>query len=39
MFIPDPAKTTYSGINDAAGAPFFFNGFARFVYNVNGFGA
>lgn len=36
VFIPDPAKTTYDGINDAAGNPFFFNGFAKFVYNVGG---
>ena len=36
VFIPDPAKTTYDAINDAAGAPFFFSGFAKLVYNVGG---
>ena len=31
---PGPAGSTYSGVNDSAGAPFYFNGFARYVYNV-----
>ena len=38
VFMPDPAKTTYDGINDAAGAPFYFNGLAKLIYNVGAFG-
>jgi len=29
LFTPDPAKGTYSGINDAAGSPFYFNGMPK----------
>lgn len=33
IFTRDPANGTYSGINDAAGTPFYFNGLPKFVYN------
>lgn len=36
-FIPDPAKSTYAGINDDAGQPFYFNGMTKFIYNVGVF--
>ncbi len=35
---PDPAKGTYAGINDSTGAPFFFNGLAKLIYNTAHFG-
>lgn len=38
LFIPDPAKGTYSGLNDAAGTPFYFNGLPKLVYNPAAFG-
>ena len=38
LFIPDPAKGTYTGINDAAGAPFYFNGLPKLIYNPAAFG-
>jgi plastocyanin len=38
LFVPDPAKGTYTGINDAAGAPFYFDGLPKFVYNGAAFG-
>ena len=34
--IPDPTGAKYSGINDAAGAPFWFNGQTRLVANPLG---
>jgi plastocyanin len=37
-FVPDPAKGTYSGINDAAGTPFYFDGQGKFIYNLQAFG-
>jgi plastocyanin len=33
LFVPDPAHAKYEGINDAAGAPFYFNGLAKLIYN------
>lgn len=33
LFIPDPAKGTYAGINDAAGEAFYFDGLLKFIYN------
>ena len=33
LFIPDPAKGTYAGINDAAGEAFYFDGLPKFIYN------
>jgi plastocyanin len=32
-FTPDAAAATYSGLNDAAGNPFYFNGKPKLVYN------
>ena len=29
LFMPDPAKGKYAGINDAAGKPFYFDGLAK----------
>jgi plastocyanin len=37
LFVPDPAKSMYSGINDAAGNPFYFNGLPKLVYNPAAF--
>jgi plastocyanin len=34
IFIPDPQKATYEGINDAAGQPYYFDGLPKFIYNV-----
>jgi plastocyanin len=34
IFTPAPDKSTYSGIADAAGKPFWFNGMPKFAYNV-----
>jgi plastocyanin len=36
--VPDPAGTKYEGINDSTGAPFFFNGLGKLIYNVGVFG-
>ena len=33
-FVPDPAGAKYEGITDSAGAPFFFDGLAKLIYNV-----
>lgn len=33
LFLPDPKKSTYTGIKDAAGADFAFNGMPKFIYN------
>ena len=38
LFVPDPAKGTYTGIDDAAGSPFYFNGLAKLIYNPVAFG-
>jgi plastocyanin len=38
LVLPDPAKGTYDGLDDAAGAPFYFNGMGKFVYNPLSFG-
>jgi plastocyanin len=38
LFVPDPAHGKYQGINDAAGAPFYFNGLAKLIYNGAAFG-
>src|SRR5436305_11880670 len=34
IFMPATDKSTYTGINDAAGSPFYFNGQPKFAYNV-----
>lgn len=36
---PDPSGTKYSGINDFTGAPFWFNGLPKFIYNPGVFGS
>jgi plastocyanin len=36
-FMPDPSGAKYSGLNDSAGAPFWFNGLPKFIYNVQVF--
>lgn len=33
LIIPDPAKGTYSDINDQADNPFYFNGLPKLIYN------
>ena len=33
LFVPDPKKSAYTGIKDAAGADFAFNGMPKFIYN------
>jgi|SRR3954447_1677200 plastocyanin len=33
IIIPDPAHGTYAPFNDANGAPFYWNGKAKFIYN------
>lgn len=38
LFLPDPTGAKYEGINDAAGAPFYFNGLAKLIYNGAAFG-
>jgi plastocyanin len=38
LFMPDPAKTKYEGINDSTGQPFYFNGLPKFIYNGAAFG-
>lgn len=35
---PDPGGAKYSGITDATGAPFWFNGLPKFIYNPEVFG-
>ena len=37
LFIPDPAKSMYAGLNDAAGTPFYFNGLPKLIYNPAAF--
>ena len=37
LFIPDPAKGMYTGLNDAAGTPFYFNGLPKLIYNPAAF--
>ena len=34
IFAPAPNKSTYSGIADVAGSPFYFNGLPKFAYNI-----
>jgi plastocyanin len=34
IIVPDPAHGKYSGIVDAAGKPFYFNGLGKLIYNV-----
>jgi plastocyanin len=34
IFAPAPDKSTYSGVADVAGNPFYFNGLPKFAYNV-----
>ena len=38
LFLPDPAGASTTGINDAAGTPFYFNGLAKLIYNGAAFG-
>jgi plastocyanin len=38
LFAPDPTKGTYTGINDAAGSPFYFDGMPKLIYNPVAFG-
>jgi plastocyanin len=38
LLLPDPAKAKYSGFNDAAGNPFWFNGQPKLIYNGEAFG-
>ena len=38
LLLPDPKKGTYTGIVDAAGQPFYFDGRPKFIYNPLGFG-
>ncbi len=38
LFVPDPAKGKYTGINDSAGQPFYFDGLAKLVYNGQALG-
>lgn len=33
IFLPDPERSTYTDINDAAGNPFWFNGQRKFIFN------
>ena len=37
LFMPDPAKTKYAGIDDAAGNPFYFIGLPKLIYNGQAF--
>lgn len=37
LLLPDPAKGTYEGINDAAGQAFYFNGLTKLIYNPAAF--
>jgi plastocyanin len=36
-FLPDPSGGKYSGLQDSAGAPFWFNGLTKFIYNLQVF--
>ncbi len=38
FFLPDPAKSKYADLDDAAGEPFYFVGLAKFIYNLQAFG-
>ena len=38
LFVPDPAKGTYTDILDAAGSPFYFDGLPKLIYNPVAFG-
>ena len=37
-FIPDPGKSTYEGLDDASGSPFYFDGMPKLIYNPQAFG-
>jgi plastocyanin len=37
-FVPDPGKTTYDGLSDASGSPFYFDGLPKLIYNPQAFG-
>jgi plastocyanin len=37
LFVPDPAKGTYAGLQDAAGEPFYFDTLGKFIYNGQAF--
>lgn len=37
LFVPDPGKTTYEGIDDAAGQTFYFAGLPKLIYNPGAF--
>jgi plastocyanin len=37
IFVPAADKSTYAGIADVAGSPFYFNGLPKFAYNVPAF--
>lgn len=37
LILPDPAKGTYAGIEDAAGSPFYFDTLRKFIYNAQAF--
>jgi plastocyanin len=38
LLMPDPKKGTYTGLVDAAGAPFYFEGRPKLIYNPQAFG-
>ena len=38
LFMPDPAKATYTGVTDAAGAPFYFEGKSKLIYSPQALG-
>jgi plastocyanin len=38
LLLPDPAKGTYAGLEDAAGSPFYFDALGKFIYNPQAFG-
>jgi len=37
LFLPDPAKGTYAGLKDSAGADFYFDVLPKFIYNGGAF--
>jgi plastocyanin len=37
LILPDPAKGTYAGLEDAAGSPFYFDTLGKFIYNGQAF--
>jgi plastocyanin len=38
LLVPDPKKGTYTGITDAGGQPFYFDGRPKLIYNPLAFG-